>query len=627
MTDSSSGPWTEILVGHQSPRGLGIISGAATNRQVIAAANHQYADALQQQQFTSLVHQDGVTADDIREAHRKSEQHHRQIAAINDTITSAYRSSHDSGSELQRELGSIAHDGNFRIEQIQRSKDPLAIKIGKITDVVMDCQTQANIKAATYCDNVFNEVQKVLDERGIPLSARQFAKDNGVDLTGKFGSPNKESVREQVEALLNKSNAAASTQPLSNHVSPADTPGLRPEDSASNIASTPPQSTPVVAPTLSPANPPTNIAPTRAQTPLSNGPAVQPPLASSNIAPTPPATPSASTPPAPARISSPASSIPGTSAVPPVSAPNMPSMPSAPAMPSTAARPPVTPASLLHSFDQGMQMGAPMSAAANAVPPMGPVEPQMPEPAAPTPNVAATSPASAHVPIIDTPHAPAADVAPLPPPTHAPTSDAGTSYVAGPAPTATPSAAAAPAGPLPAYGADIRPPASAAAAPPTAPAGPAPATAASAPVSSSSSAGGISQPAVMRRPDTVPTPSPTPAGVGEQAALAAAGGTTAGAASAATTAKARLQRLVDFVARQEPRLNWAAGDRPDGTTVLVTDLASGWIPPEIDIPVGMQLRDPAKRRGDLESLLGEVTVTASYTRLHQVPPACSEHSG
>ncbi|EUA16062.1 hypothetical protein I553_1037 [Mycobacterium xenopi 4042] len=84
-------------------------------------------------------------------------------------------------------------------------------------------------------------------------------------------------------------------------------------------------------------------------------------------------------------------------------------------MPSTAATPPVTPASLLHSFDQGMQMGAPMSAAANAVPPMGPVEPQMPEPAAPTPNVAATSPASAHVPIIDTPHAPAADVAPLPP--------------------------------------------------------------------------------------------------------------------------------------------------------------------------------------------------------------------
>uniref|UniRef100_UPI0035C97CA7 DUF5632 domain-containing protein n=1 Tax=uncultured Mycobacterium sp. TaxID=171292 RepID=UPI0035C97CA7 len=109
-------------------------------------------------------------------------------------------------------------------------------------------------------------------------------------------------------------------------------------------------------------------------------------------------------------------------------------------------------------------------------------------------------------------------------------------------------------------------------------------------------------------------------GVGEQAALATAGGTAAGAASAAATAQARLQRLVDFVARQEPRLNWAAGDRPDGTTVLVTDLASGWIPPGIDLPVGLQLREPAKRRGNVEALLGEVTVTAGYTRLHHVPP-------
>jgi hypothetical protein len=265
-------------------------------------------------------------------------------------------------------------------------------------------------------------------------------------------------------------------------------------------------------------------------------------------------------------------------------------------------------------------MGAPMSAAANAVPPMTPVEPQMPEPPAPPPNVASTSPASAHVPVFDTPHAPVADVAPAPPPAHTPSSEAGTTYVAGPAPTASPPAAATPAGPLPAYGADIRPPAPTAAAPPTAPAGPPAATAASAPVSPSSGAGGISQPAVVRRPDAVPTPAPTPAGVGEQAAVATAGGTAAGAISAAATAQARLQRLVDFVARQEPRLNWAAGDRPDGTTVLVTDLASGWIPPGVDIPVGMQLREPAKRRGDVEALLGEVTVTAGYTRLHHVPP-------
>ncbi|HYB36493.1 MAG TPA: DUF5631 domain-containing protein [Mycobacterium sp.] len=267
-------------------------------------------------------------------------------------------------------------------------------------------------------------------------------------------------------------------------------------------------------------------------------------------------------------------------------------------------------------------MGAPMPAAANAVPPMAPVAPQLPQPTAPTtPDIASTLPASAQTPVFDTAHAPVADVAPAPPPTHTPTSDVGTTYVAGPAGTAVPPFAAAPAGPLPAYGADIRPPAPIAAAHSTAPAGPPPGTAPAAPAAPSSGAGGIGQPAVVRRPETLPTPSPTPAGVGEQAVVATAGGAAAGAASAAATARARLQRLVDAVARQEPRLSWAAGDRPDGTTVLVTDLVSGWIPPDIDIPVGMQLREPARRRGDLEALLGEVTVAASYTRMHYLPPA------
>lgn len=190
----------------------------------------------------------------------------------------------------------------------------------------------------------------------------------------------------------------------------------------------------------------------------------------------------------------------------------------------------------------------------------------------------------------------------------------------------TPPPAAPPAGSLPAYGADIRPSIAAAPAPPTAPAGPPTATPSSGPVSPSAGGGGVGQPAVVRQPSVQPTPapSPTPAGVGEQALVATAGGAAAGAASAASTARARLQQLVDAVARQEPRLSWAAGDRPDGTTVLVTDLASGWIPPDIDIPTGLQLHDPAQRRGDLEALLGEVTVAASYAPMHYLPPEDKE---
>jgi hypothetical protein len=103
--------------------------------------------------------------------------------------------------------------------------------------------------------------------------------------------------------------------------------------------------------------------------------------------------------------------------------------------------------------------------------------------------------------------------------------------------------------------------------------------------------------------------------------MAGAGGAVAGAVSADATGRVRLQRIVDAVARQEPRLAWAAGDRPDDTTVLLTDLAGGWIPPGIDIPSATTLLEPGRRRGDLESLLGEVKLAVSHTPDRYVPEA------
>lgn len=75
----------------------------------------------------------------------------------------------------------------------------------------------------------------------------------------------------------------------------------------------------------------------------------------------------------------------------------------------------------------------------------------------------------------------------------------------------------------------------------------------------------------------------------------------------------RLDRIVGFVARQEPRVSWAVGDRPDGTTVLACDLAFGWIPPRIALPVDVGLLAPASRsRMGIEELLGGVTRGAIY---------------
>jgi hypothetical protein len=76
---------------------------------------------------------------------------------------------------------------------------------------------------------------------------------------------------------------------------------------------------------------------------------------------------------------------------------------------------------------------------------------------------------------------------------------------------------------------------------------------------------------------------------------------------------------VAAVADQQPRLSWAVGDRADDTTVLVTDLASGWIPPGIEIPSALTLLEPARRRGDIEALLGEVKLAAATQAGHYRP--------
>ncbi|GAY17795.1 DUF5631 domain-containing protein [Mycobacterium sp. shizuoka-1] len=74
----------------------------------------------------------------------------------------------------------------------------------------------------------------------------------------------------------------------------------------------------------------------------------------------------------------------------------------------------------------------------------------------------------------------------------------------------------------------------------------------------------------------------------------------------------RLARLLEFVARQEPGLRWAIGDRADGTTLLVTDLAHGWIPPGVALPAGVMLLAPARRAGRIGELLGDVIRSAVY---------------
>jgi hypothetical protein len=167
------------------------------------------------------------------------------------------------------------------------------------------------------------------------------------------------------------------------------------------------------------------------------------------------------------------------------------------------------------------------------------------------------------------------------------------------------------------YGADLKPPVSAVpSAPPINPAAPG-----SAPVNPASGASPSGQPAVVRQQPTNVTAASavSAASLTERAFAAAAAGALGGAATARAQAESRLHRLLNAVARQQPQLHWAIGDHEDGSTVLVTDVASGWIPPGIDIPTGVRLLQPGARHKDLVAMLGPTTVTVTYEPGQRLP--------
>ncbi|OBJ28529.1 MULTISPECIES: DUF5631 domain-containing protein [Mycolicibacter] len=85
------------------------------------------------------------------------------------------------------------------------------------------------------------------------------------------------------------------------------------------------------------------------------------------------------------------------------------------------------------------------------------------------------------------------------------------------------------------------------------------------------------------------------------------------APTVAESGEQRLQRLLAFVARQEPGLRWAIGAFADGTTRLVTDIAYGWVPSGIELPDGVQLLEPGRRNGTATEMLGNPTESASYS--------------
>lgn len=613
MTNFPPGKWTSLLIGDQWPddTDLAAIMGAQRNRGNTEAAFLRLAEALRNAQTGPLTDQHGRTVDDLSAVFHRGEQHAQVVANRNGTKQKSYVAAYNSALNLQHDLTALAEEGNKEIQEIETSSEPEANKISRITDTIQRFRTLANLVSAKYSTNVLEAIQSILDADGAGQSARQFTSEQGLEPAEMFRqSTDSDSLRDHISGMLGKPGAAAgiaarpSLPGSGSKLSPPTVDGLA-ESPGSGLGarrnSSPPDCHPVAQP-ANRSNPgsgmgiPANYHPP-APTPLgparSVGTAISPEPMRPAQAPTsashsgPSALPQTPTP----SISSPRASA------------------SAPWAPSPEL-PTITPTELAQSFNKGMESGAPFSAAAHAAPPL-PItstEPQISHAAQTLPSPAPTP--QGHVPVVDSPqpvhHVTAAET---PPPTPIVAAAQPIS------PPVTPQAV----GPLPTYGSDLRPPVATTITPTQPQSTPLPpsATPSSAPVTPSSGHSAANQPALVRQTASSAPPPPPPT-QGTQAVAATATGAAIGTASADATARKRLQRLVNTVARQQPRLAWAAGDRADNTTLLVTDLASGWIPPGIDLPSAVTLLPPARRRGNVEVLLGDVTVTASYTPTHHL---------
>ncbi|MDQ1320007.1 MAG: hypothetical protein QG655_1250 [Actinomycetota bacterium] len=142
-------------------------------------------------------------------------------------------------------------------------------------------------------------------------------------------------------------------------------------------------------------------------------------------------------------------------------------------------------------------------------------------------------------------------------------------------------------------------------------------------------AGGHPAAMVPGRPGAAAGPHPTHATTAAGGAglirrnTTAVPGTTVERALAGTSAPARNDRLTPVLtamAQQEPRLRWAVGERADGGMVLATDLAGGWIPPDVQIPADVRLLDPGLRSGTPADLLSDCGTVVSYIPGQQLSP-------
>jgi len=550
-----------------------------------------YAQNLRNQRNAVAINNSGHTADDLIFRFHRGEQFHLDLAEKYQTKAKAFYKSADAVDLLRSELTKIADGGNKQIDDIMTSHEPLTTKLTSIHLVQSACNAAASNASSIAVETIVSGTRDVLRGEGIETNAEIWMRDHGFNADS---APAPHPIDENdLESM-----------PVGNSSRDGDSAGARGVTAASSHRV--------------PGNESWTGSGQTAGGTKGNGLASEPSLPGgqswngrpiASVGPPVPASPSPTSVP-----------LPGGGG--PL-APQLPAAPSGPISPAAVGQG-LSSGPMGQALMTGMATGQPVAGSAQSLtqgalnamgqgapPPSQVATPMATPPVMPPPAVSSgESFATAHAPVaapVSMSSAPTnTEVAPVPPVM------TGGSWSASPVPVVN--APAMPAGALPAYGSDLRPPVGTLPAVPSVPAASASGAAVSPPAAS---AGGTFVSPVERAASgsaagQAGTSSSEIAGRTVSSAIT---GATAGAASSRATEIQRLQRLVDAVARQEPRLSWASGLRDDGTTsLLVTDLAGGWVPAHVRLPAGVTLLEPMARRRDASAveLLGAVTAAAAH---------------
>nr|WP_156744813.1 DUF5631 domain-containing protein [Mycobacterium sp. 852014-52450_SCH5900713] len=587
--DLPPGKWTAALIGPWWPMPSTTLRAAVQHWNQACVEQQLFSQNLRGQWMTVAAHNRGRTADDLISRYQEGEKFHLDLAEKYQAKAGAFNSAADTIDYLRSRLATIANAGNKEIDEILASKKPLPEQIAEVQAVQLRCNGDAANASLNAVDKLTTATQKILDAEGIGADARTWARDQGFNVDNVSRPP---PIGEQDlnPSAIGVGGHGGNGNPLSGNAGQAPgspgafNPGGRGGAGGVQAVVGNGSPSPVISPGAFDSHGSVPAGP-----PVTPSPGLHVPGGGGSVSP----------------------GMPGVGASP---------VPASPAGLGQAGSP-----NLAQSFASGMATGQPAGAGAQglssgAINAMesGAGNPQAGPPAG-TPPVAPTAPsAGAFIPA-GTPVDAPPPAAPAPPTTGGATPVApvmtGGSWSGSAAPVA--GGPSVPAGPLPAYGSDLRPTVAAPPAMPAAPTGPVSGAPVAPSPGSSPSAGGPVVSPVERSASGAAAGQggANSSGMVGASAMSAATGATAGAVSSRAAEQQRLQRIVDAVARQEPRLSWAAGLRDDGTTsLLVTDLAGGWIPPHVRLPAHVTLLEPAARRRDASvvDLLGAVVVAAAH---------------